>query len=329
MSPVGKRGALWSRLLGFQPQIILLALLIAAGISNPKIVALANLKNVLIQATPIALLALGAMVVLIAGGIDLSAGFGVGLCAVIIASKYVAGGSLVSALAWGVGAGLLLGLVNGLVVGLLGIPAFVATLGSMVAVEGITLMLASANVLVVQDPTLVTIANGYLGPIPASLIAVALVSLIVAILLRQTSFGLRAYAVGSNAEAAGLSGVDLAREQVYVFLFSGLMTALTGALLVGRVSIVSPNIGGLDLLLDALAATVIGGTSIFGGRGTVIGTMTGALIISLVTNMLIVYGVNASSLDIFKGLIIILALGVDAGIRTAQARLRARQATPV
>jgi ribose/xylose/arabinose/galactoside ABC-type transport system permease subunit len=92
---------------------------------------------------------------------------------------------------------------------------------------------------------------------------------------------------------------------------------------------VSPNIGGLDLLLDALAATVIGGTSIFGGRGTVIGTMTGALIISLVTNMLIVYGVNASSLDIFKGLIIILALGVDAGIRTAQARLRARQATPV
>lgn len=310
-----------SRLLNFAPQLLLLLILGAAALIDPRIVEPANLVDVLVQATPIALVALGAMVVLISGGIDFSAAYGVSMCAVLVAATLSAGGSLPEAVIWGIGGGALLGLFNGLVVGVLKIPPFVTTFASLTIVQGITLLLATGT-LIVQNPTLDALGSGSLGILPISLLVVGLISVVVGVLVRFTRFGLRTYAIGSNEEAARLSGVPMVRQQVLIYVFSGVMTALAAVLLVGRVSIVAPNIGGIPLLLDAITATVIGGTSIFGGRGAVIGTITGAIIVSLVTNMLRVLGADPSSQEFFKGAIIIVALSAEAGVRALQGRLK-------
>ena len=281
---------------------------------------MSNLSDVLVQATPIALVALGAMVVLVSGGIDFSPAYGVSMCAVLVGATLLAGGSLPEAIAWGIGGGVMLGLFNGLVIGVLGIPPFVTTFASLTIVQGLTLLLATET-LIVQNPTLDALGSGSFGPLPIAVLVVGLVSVLIFGMVRYTRFGLRSYAVGSNAEAARLSGVPMVRQQVLVYVFSGVMTALAAVLLVGRVSIIAPNIGGISLLLDAITATVIGGTSIFGGRGTVGGTLTGAIIVSLVTNILRVLGVDPSSQEFFKGAIIIVALSAEAGFRVLQNRL--------
>lgn len=308
-----------SRILDFAPQLLLIVIVAVAAVVDPRIIAAANMVDVLVQATPIALVALGAMVVLVSGGIDFSPAYGVSLCSVLIGATLLSGGSLIEAMVWGIGGGVVLGLFNGLVIGVLGIPPFVTTFASLTIVQGLTLLLATET-LIVQNPTLDALGSGSFGPVPIAVLVVGLVSALVVGVIRYTRFGLRSYALGSNAEAARLSGVPMVRQQVLIYVFSGLMTALAAVLLVGRVSIIAPNIGGISLLLDAITATVIGGTSIFGGRGSVSGTLTGAVIVSLVTNILRVLGVDPSSQEFFKGAIIIVALSAEAGFRALQNR---------
>ena len=285
-----------------------------------------SLKDVVVQASPIAILALGAMVVLLTGGIDLSAGFGVAMVAVAMVGSMGPDSTLVHGLVVALCFGLGLGLVNGLLVGALRIPAFIATLATFTAVQGVTLMEAKTATLIVSDPTLLRIGTGSLAGIPFPIVIAAGAALVVAILLRMTRFGMRTYALGSGEpDAARLSGVPVARHLVMVYLLAGLLTAITGVLLAGRSGVVAPNIGGVSLLLDAIAATVLGGTSIFGGRGTVWGTLVGAVIIALITNTLRASGADASSLDLWRGGIIGLALVVDAGIQLLRRRLEDRE----
>ncbi len=187
-------------------------------------------------------------------------------------------------------------------------------------------MEAKTATLIVSDPTLLRIGTGSLAGIPFPIVIAAGAALVVAILLRMTRFGMRTYALGSGEpDAARLSGVPVARHLVMVYLLAGLLTAITGVLLAGRSGVVAPNIGGVSLLLDAIAATVLGGTSIFGGRGTVWGTLVGAVIIALITTTLRASGADASSLDLWRGGIIGLALVVDAGIQLLRRRLEDRE----
>jgi ribose transport system permease protein len=308
------------------PLALLLTILAVVAIVEPRVVHLSNLKVVVIQASPIAILALGAMVVLLSGGIDLSAGFGVAMVAVAMVGSMGLDGGLVDGLVVALCFGLGLGLVNGLLVGVVRIPAFIATLATFTAVQGVTLMKAKSGTLIVSDPTLLRIGTGTVAGIPFPIVIAAGVALVMAVLLRMTRFGLRTYALGSGEpDAARLSGVPVARHLVMVYLLAGLLTAITAVLLAGRSGVVAPNIGGVSLLLDAIAATVLGGTSIFGGRGTVWGTLVGAVIIALITNALRSSGVDASSLDLWRGGIIGLALVVDAGIQLLRRRLEDRE----
>jgi ribose transport system permease protein len=318
----GGRTSLGRALVAAAPLVLLLIILAAVAILEPRVVHLSNLKTVVVQASPIAILGLGAMVVLLTGGIDLSAGFGVAMVAVAMVASMGLEGGLVDGLIVAVGFGLGLGLVNGLLVGVLRIPAFIATLATFTAVQGVTLTEAKTGTLIVSDPTLLRIGTGSVAGIPFPIVIAAGVALVVGILLRMTRFGLRTYALGSGEpDAARLSGVPVARHLVLVYLLAGLLTTITAVLLAGRSGVVAPNIGGVSLLLDAIAATVLGGTSIFGGRGTVWGTLVGAVIIALITNALRSSGADASSLDLWRGGIIALALVVDAGIQHLRGRL--------
>jgi ribose transport system permease protein len=322
----GTRITIARALVAAAPLILLLLILAVVAIVEPRVVHLSNLKQVVIQASPIAILALGAMVVLLTGGIDLAAGFGVAMVAVAMVGSMGIEGDLVHGLVVALCFGLGLGLVNGLLVGVLRIPAFIATLATFTAVQGVTLLKAKTGTLIVSDPTLLRIGTGSVAGIAFPVVIAAGVALAVGILLRMTRFGLRTYAIGSGEpEAARLSGVPVARHLVLVYLLAGLLTTITAVLLAGRSGIVAPNIGGISLLLDAIAAAVLGGTSIFGGRGTVSGTLVGAVIIALITNALRSSGADASSLDLWRGGIIGMALVVDAGIQYLRARLEDRE----
>lgn len=315
-----------TRVLDFAPLLLLVALVVAFGLIDSRVVDPENLRNVAVQATPIALIALGAFVVLLSGGIDLSAGYAVGLCSVMMAQRLSAGDGLVVALLVGLAVALAIGLANGLLVGYANLPPFVATLATMVMIQGITLKVATSGVLIVSDPTLRRLGIDKVATIPVAVIATALVGALMWFVMRGTRFGLRTYAIGSDPESTRLSGVAWRRQQLLVYVVGALMVLGCALLIVSRTPIVTPNVGGTSLLLDGIAAAVIGGTSIFGGRGTVPGVLVGALIIALITNALRVFGVDPSSIDLYKGTIIVLALVADAGIRVVRTRTNQRVA---
>lgn len=307
-------------LLALAPVVLLAVLLIAFALVDARIAAPVNLRNVMLQAAPIALLALGAHVVLVSAGIDLSAGYAVGLSGVVLAGQLDGGAGLGRAAFLGLLAVLAVGAVNGALVGFTRLPPFIATLGTMTIVQGLTLFAAPAGLVLVDDPVLAFIGQGALLGVPMPLITVTLVGAGLWLLMRRTRFGLRTYAYGSDPAASLLAGVRRGRQLFGVYVVASVLVFLAMIMVVGQVPLVQPNLGGITLLLDAIAAAVIGGTSIFGGRGTVGGVIVGALVIALVTNGLQVLGVDPSAIDLFKGLIIVAALVLDAGMRVLHRR---------
>ncbi|MGO1972237.1 MAG: ABC transporter permease [Propionibacteriaceae bacterium] len=299
----------------FAPQLLLVFLLVVMGLISPGAVSLGNLVNVLVNAAPIAVLALGAMWVLVSGGLDLSAGFGVAMCALVIGGALAQDASVGMALVSGILAGMALGLVNGLLVGVFSMPPFIATLATMAGVQGVVLLLGKQGTVIVDDRFLMTLGTARPLGLPVLVVVAVLIALVVAAVAKWTRFGLHTYGLGSNVQAMRARGAPVIRQTVSVYVFGGLMVALTAILLVAKVQIVDTNIANTNLLLDAFAATIIGGTSLFGGKGTVVGTLTGALIISLITTSLVVLGVSAENINLFKGITIVAAVMIDAGIR--------------
>lgn len=315
------RNRLLQRVLALSPLILLIVLTAVFAFVDPRVVSGQSLLNIAAQATPIAVLALGALIVLLTGGIDLSAGVGVAFCAVLIASLIDAGIGLPAALAIGLVAMVLIGLANGTAIALLKIPPFVTTLATMVALQGATLAVASKGVLMLKEPWLRLVGVERTFGVPNVIFATALIAIAAGVLMRRTRFGLRTYALGSDPAAAELAGIPVTRQIILVYAASSLFVFLTTFIMISRVPVVTPNIGGTSLLLDAIAAAVLGGTSIFGGRGTVWGTVVGALIVSLLTTALRIFGTDPSSLELYKGAIIMAALMADSAMTYAKARL--------
>lgn len=307
------------------PVVLLVLLLIVFAIIDPRIAAPLNLRNIALQAVPIALLALSAHVVLITAGIDLSVGYAVGLTGMVVAGYLHGGGGLFVAFLLGLGIAMAVGLINGALIGVMRLPPFIATLGMMTVVQGLTLLAAPDGMVLVENGFLAALGQGSVLGIPTPILIVALVSVALWFVMRRTRFGIRSYAYGSDEAASILAGVRRAPQMLAVYGLAGVLVFLTTVMVIAQVPLVQPNLGGITLLLDAIAAAVIGGTSIFGGRGTVIGVLIGAMIIALLTNALQVLGVDPSAIDLFKGLIIIAALIVDVGMRWLHRRaIRAR-----
>jgi ribose transport system permease protein len=300
----------------FAPQWLLLLLALVLLAVNPETLAPDSIINVLTYTSTIVVLALGAMWVLISGGLDLSAGVGVAMCSLVLGAMLQGGDPLIVALAGTILAGLALGAINGVLIGVVGMPPFIATLATNQSVLGVSLVLGgAAGTVILQDPVLTFIGTGSVGPVPVPIIYATIVAVLVWFMARWTRFGLHTYSTGSNREATVARGVHIVRQDLLVYLFSGLMIALTAVLLVARVQIVDPKIAGLNTLLDAFAATILGGTSLFGGRGSVVGTVTGAIIIGLLTTSLITLGVGPQYVQLMKGAVIVLAVVVDAVVR--------------
>lgn len=267
-----------------------------------------NLLNIVRQTATISLMGLAMTFVISTGEIDLSVGSIAALSSLTGALALQSGFGLIGGLIAGVGTGLAIGLINGLLVTKAAIPSFLVTLGSMGAVKGMAMWITdTAPIPIINNNFNFIFGSGDIGPIPVLLLWVVVFTIIAHVLLRKTSFGRQTLATGGNENAAKFSGVKTARIKLLVFLGTGVMAGLAGLLYAGRMNAGRFSFGEGDEL-SVIAAVILGGTSLFGGVGTIIGTVVGALMIGTINNGLIIMGLDVSQQMMIKGLIIILAV---------------------
>ena len=292
-------------------------LVICAGLSvvSPFFLTAANLVNVLLQAATVSIIAAGFTVVLIAGEIDLSIGSLIGMTGSVSAVLIIQAGYPVPVgIAAGLLAGMAAGLFNGLVTVIFQIPSFVVTLAMLGMAQGAGLLLTNGRPVSGFPESYSVIGQGRLGPIPLPIIIALVAYVAIHLLLSKTKFGVQVYAVGGSRRAAELAGIRVSRVIISCFVISGVCSAVAGIVLSSRLDAGNGNFGATNLL-DAVAAAVVGGTSLMGGVGSVIGTLAGVLIISAIRNGLVLLNVQAFWQQVAVGAIIVLAVVINQIVR--------------
>jgi ribose transport system permease protein len=286
--------------------LILCALL---AIRTPNFLTVDNLFNVARQISINGVVAVGMTVVIVTSGIDLSVGSVLALAACVMGLLMVKGVAIPLAVLAGLGVGGLAGAINGLMITQLKITPFIATLGMMSIARGLALVITDGQP-VDALPESFTAVAGNIGRVPIPLIIMLLVAAAGAAVLNQTRLGRYAFALGSNEEAVRLSGVNVNGYKLAIYSLSGLLAGAAGMVLAARLGSAQPTGGGL-MELDAIAAAVIGGASLMGGRGTIFGTLVGVTIIGVLRNGLVLLDVSAFWQQLVIGVVIILAVAVD------------------
>lgn len=291
----------------------LILLLIIASITTPHFLNPTNLLNVFRQVAMYGILGVAMTFVILTRGIDLSVGSTValsGVCGALLMERGLPIWLMVLAC---LDIGVLVGAINGLGVAIGRIPAFIMTLGVMVMVRGVSLIFADGGTVNpgAAGDAFFWLGGGYLWGIPTPIYVFIVVCAISALVLGYTPFGRSIYALGSNEEAARLSGIDVRFVTFAVYAICGFLSALSGLIFLSRLSVGDPN-SGLGLELEAITIAVIGGTSLFGGEGTVLGTIGGAMVLAIIANVLNLAGVSPFSQQVVKGAIIILAVLLEA-----------------
>jgi ribose transport system permease protein len=288
----------------------LLGLCVVLWALTPHFLTVSNLLNVVEQAAIIAIVATGMTFVIITGGIDLSVGSVLAFAGVVMASTLHADVPVPVALAVALGTGLFCGLVNGALITLGRLPPFIATLGMMSVARGTALMFTEGRPVSGFSGGFRSLATGEVLGIPVSVIIMVGVYFVAHFVLTRTKLGRYTYAIGGNEEAALLSGVNVRVYKAAVYGISGMLSGLAAVILTARLNSAQP-IAGMMYELDAIAATVIGGTSLLGGEGTVVGTLIGALIMAVLRNGLNILGVSSFVQQVVIGSVIIAAVLID------------------
>ena len=277
---------------------------------TPHFLTVSNLLNVAQQTSINAIVAVGMTYVIISGGIDLSVGSIVALAGVVLGSLLQGGQPLAVALPAALAVGLACGLLNGALVSVGGLPPFIATLGMMSVARGAALLFTEGRPVSGFDEGFRSLATGSLGFVPAPVVVMIVVYVAAHLVLTRTTFGRYVYAIGGNEEATRLSGVAVRFHKTAIYGVSGVVSAVAAIVLTARLNSAQP-IAGTMYELDAIAATVIGGTSLMGGEGTLAGTLVGALIMGVLRNGLNLLGVSSFLQQIVIGGVIVGAVLVD------------------
>ena len=294
------------------PFIGLILLIIVVSILNPSFLDLSNLLNLLRQISINGLIAFGMTFIILTGGIDLSVGSILALSSAFIALMITSGVDPIIALIIGVLIGFVLGAVNGLLVTKGNMAPFIATLATMTIFRGLTLVITDGNPITnLGDSYLFQLfGKGYFIGIPVPAVTMIIVFVILLILLQKTTFGRHTYAIGGNEVAAKISGIKVNKIKILIYGISGLMSALAGGILTSRLNSAQPT-AGTSYELDAIAAVVLGGTSLTGGKGRIVGTLIGVLIIGVLNNGLNLLGVSSFYQQVVKGVVILIAVLID------------------
>jgi ribose transport system permease protein len=289
--------------------VTFLGIFIALSVSTPAFFTTTNLLNILDQNASLGLVACGATLVIIASGFDLSSG-AIFAVAGVVAAWLALRISIPLALLAGVLIGPALGTVNGSLVTMLRINSFLATLASSLAINGLAVAISGGFLIAVQDPSFATLGRESFLSVRYAVFLFAAFALITWFLLTKTKYGRYVYAIGGNEEAARLSGVRVSLVRSSTFVFSGLSASLAGVVAASRIATGESDVGA-DLALTAIAAVVLGGTSITGGAGGVWRTILGVLILALISNGFDILNVAPFYRDIFSGGIIVLAVALN------------------
>lgn len=292
----------------------LIALCLTLDFLTPYFLTVSNLLNVAQQISVIAIMAVGMTFVIITAGIDLSVGSVLALSGMALAATFDADAPLSVALATGLATGLLCGVVNGGLITFGKLPPFIATLGMMSIARGAARLMTGGRPVSGFSSSFRTLANGELLHIPMPVVIMAMVYVIAHIVLTRTRLGRYTYAIGGNEEATVLSGINVKFYKTLVYALCGMLSGLAAILLTARLNSAGPN-AGIMYELDAIAAAVIGGTSLMGGEGTIFGTLIGALIMGVLRNGLNLLGVSSYIQDIVIGSVIILAVLMDMALK--------------
>jgi rhamnose transport system permease protein len=299
------------RNLRFSRELVLLAVLIALMLVmaqlSPFFLTLGNLLDTSRYFVEIGLIALGMTLIIITAGIDLSVGAGLALVSVAVGFSFATGLSLPLALVLGLLTGLGAGLFNGLFITRLDLHPLVVTLGTFALFRGLAYGLSDADAVSSYPAWFAYFGQAYLGPMPGQLILFVVAVIVAWIVLSRTSFGRYVYAIGSNEEAARFSGVPVRKVKLALYTGIGFLVALAAIIYTSRVSTARAD-SGLGLELDVIAAVVLGGASIYGGVGTIAGTVLGVLIIATLRNGLVLAGVPSTWQLFLLGILVISAV---------------------
>jgi ribose/xylose/arabinose/galactoside ABC-type transport system permease subunit len=288
---------------------VLLVMVIVAAIYKPTFINPSNLVSVARQTALFGIVAIGMTMVILTAGIDLSVGSIVAVAGVVCATMLDAGLPVWSVVIVGLAIGATLGAVNGAVIVIGRVPPFIMTLGMMVIGRGLAMTISGGHPVHFRKAadSFSWLGQGFMLGLPVPVWVFMLVAAVAFFVLRYTAFGRTIYAVGSNPEAARLSGINVGTTIFSVYLISGFLAGLTALIMISRLTVGEPVLA-TGLELEAIAMTVIGGTSLFGGEGGVIGTILGAAIVTVLANMLNLFGVSPFTQQIVKGFIIVAAV---------------------
>jgi ribose/xylose/arabinose/galactoside ABC-type transport system permease subunit len=288
----------------------LLLLLVANMIFTPNFVDVNNFRNILLQVAPTVLVAVGMTLVIATGGIDLSVGSVMAIAAAMAAVNLDMGVGVAVLLALVVSVGA--GIFNGTLISVFRIQPIIVTLALLISGRGIAQVISNGGQLIEFDnPAFEYLGTGYLGPFPVQVLIMLLVVAAAIFVMRATSFGRYVAAVGGNETAARLSGVKVHRTKIAVYAISGLLAGLAGLIEAARAEASDAQKVGLNMELDAIAATVVGGTPLTGGRATIIGTLIGALIMQVITTSINMKGYSYSWSLVIKAAIILIAVYIQ------------------
>ena len=295
---------------------------------TPHFLTVSNLLNIAEQTTINAIIAVGMTFVILSGGIDLSVGSIVALSGVVLGSALQLQLPVAVAIVLGVVTGATCGLVNGVLITRGRLPPFIATLGMMSIARGAALLFTDGRPISGFDAGFRAISTARPLMMPSPVLLMAVVYLAAHFVLTRTVFGRYVYAIGGNEEATRLSGVRVGYHKTQVYVLSGVTSALAAVTLTARLNSAQP-IAGIMYELDAIAATVIGGTSLMGGSGTLVGTLIGALIMGVLRNGLNLIGISSFLQQVVIGAVIIAAVLLDSILNARASGARARKTTAV
>ncbi|MFS9164426.1 ABC transporter permease subunit [Streptococcus mitis] len=293
--------------------IALIILMAVITIINSNFLTANNLLNLLLQVTSNALIAFGMTFVILTGGIDLSVGSILALSSALTAGLLGSGMPVTLAILISLILGCILGMINGLLISYGKLAPFIVTLATMTIFRGATLVYTNGNPITkgLSDTFLFQfLGQGYIVGIPFPVIIMFIVFIVLYALLHKTAFGKSVYAIGGNEKAAFISGVKLNKVKIIIYSISGIMASISGLIITSRLSSAQPT-AGASYEMDAIAAVVLGGTSLSGGKGRILGTLIGALIIGVLNNGLNIIGVSAFWQQVVKGVVILIAVLID------------------
>jgi ribose transport system permease protein len=281
------------------------------SLTSPHFLTTNNLLTVALQTSVIAIVAIGQTFVIIKSGIDLSVGSVVAISGVVAADLMTKGTPVAIAVLIGIGVGAVCGLINGFLIAFGKIPPFIATLGMMGAARGAALVITDGIPVSGLPASFGALAGAQLfGVIPSSVVIMLIIAIIMGLILSKSHFGRNIYAIGSNEEAAYLSGIPIKKTKMWVYVVSGLMSGIAGIVLTSRLVSAQPTAGNM-YELDAIAAVVIGGASLMGGVGSILGTLIGAFVMGVLRNGLNLLNVSPFWQQIAIGGVVVLAVFID------------------